>query len=138
MFIDPCLYIYYITYINSAMQEQLSNIQLKFTTQIIPVIALFVCISFNKFLNVGYLEETKCPDAYETFLNSCSYLDECVKMKQEGRRFRTQVLGLTLLDILYEYSAIYSLGMNLLYKQVMHTHSFLSYCSSRTIKKSGS
>ncbi|GLV42136.1 hypothetical protein CBL_04905 [Carabus blaptoides fortunei] len=60
-------------------------------------------------LVLGYLEEAKCPDAYETFLNSCPYLEECVKMKQDGRRFRTQVLGLTLLDILYEYSAIYSL-----------------------------
>lgn len=61
-------------------------------------------------LFLGYLEDEGYESAYESFLTTSPNLKECLKMREMDRKFRTTVLGLSLVDILREYSAIYSAG----------------------------
>lgn len=59
---------------------------------------------------VGYLDETKCGEAAQSFLEHCYHLSECLAVNKEGKGFNTRPAGYSLTDILDEYCEIRSMG----------------------------
>lgn len=65
------------------------------------------------FLFLGYLEDQKCTEAAKMFLETSPHLQECRTVLSCGRRFSTRVNGLTFMDIVEKFSAIYTMSKSL-------------------------
>lgn len=60
-------------------------------------------------LVLGYLEEEKCVDAAQCFLNSSPDLGEIRSIAKKGKKYPTKVNGYSLKEVLEEYSLVHSI-----------------------------
>jgi hypothetical protein len=71
---------------------------------------MFVVFEWLVVTFIGYLEEEKCDNAAQSFLEHSSHMTECLAVTKEGRGFNTRPGGYSLTDILEEYCEIRSMG----------------------------
>ncbi|XP_023715408.1 uncharacterized protein LOC111868708 isoform X3 [Cryptotermes secundus] len=78
----------------------------------------------------GYLEELKCDNAAQSFLEHCSHLSECLAVNKKGKGFNTRPAGYSLTDILDEYCEIRSMVAEYLQKLPKNSVEKLQHCDS--------
>jgi hypothetical protein len=71
---------------------------------------IFIMLVVYEWSIIGYLEEAKCDEAAQSFLEHSPHLSECLAVNKEGKGFNTRPAGCSLTDILDEYCEIRRLG----------------------------